>query len=720
MLSPSLILPLVLLFSSAQAAPSNGYIVELSSNASPSSVSLPPGTQITRRWTHSSFNGLSLRNVSLSLSELRSLDGVKNAWENERVAHPDAARMREMKRSGKWKSKRNVSEGAVQKKRDYVPPFGPDYEGFKNSDYFPHQLINATSLHQRGILGQGIKVAIIDSGFDYTHPVLGGCFGAGCKVSFGRDMVGDDFQADGDVPVPDDDPMDLCGILPHGTNVAGSIAANPNNDYPFFGIAPLAELGFYRVYGCGGVYSTQEVWIDALLAAVEDGADVINVSLVIGSPYFDDNPAALVADRLVREQGVIITASIGNSGSEGMFLTAAVGQAPNVWSIGGVDTSPIFSYEGKTTNGSTFGYYSYFPFNASLPLYDASNPNSSVINDACSPFPAGTDLSGVVTLVRSGGCRYGPKFSNLAAAKASYILVMADVPGTTSGLEQGLKGVGYISADVFTLLHASPNQTIDFTSLTRGAQSGSGIGLPSPGLSSWGPSLTLTGPVLNPSFLAPVDGVFTTTFGGKYQEFSGTSVASPLAAGSAALWLSARKAEGLTGLQIRSLFSSTAQLLAVSDEDSSIASAAQTGSGRLNVQRAVDNSVTFEPYTLNLNDTVNFVSNHTIKLTNFGKEERRFMVKAQSSVTAFAYAEGETRRSGETPQTTNDPLTTVSAPESVTVAAGSTVDVVVSFQKPEDHPQFPIYSGHILFVEPSQTLVVPYMGMANKQADFSW
>ena len=40
----------------------------------------------------------------------------------------------------------------------------------------------------KAVTGQGVRVAVIDTGIDYTHPDLGGCFGPGCKVAGGYDL----------------------------------------------------------------------------------------------------------------------------------------------------------------------------------------------------------------------------------------------------------------------------------------------------------------------------------------------------------------------------------------------------------------------------------------------------------------------------------------------------------------------------------------------------
>ena len=66
--------------------------------------------------------------------------------------------------------------------------------------------------------GAGVKIAILDTGIDYTHVNLGGCFGLGCKVVGGYDVYNDDS----DPLESDDDPF--YAFLGHGTHVAGIAA----------------------------------------------------------------------------------------------------------------------------------------------------------------------------------------------------------------------------------------------------------------------------------------------------------------------------------------------------------------------------------------------------------------------------------------------------------------------------------------------------------------
>src|SRR5699024_7190119 len=104
-----------------------------------------------------------------------------------------------------------------------------------------------------------------DTGVDYTHPDLGGCFGTGCKVAYGYDLVGDDYIGENE-PVPDPDPYDKCGG--HGTHVAGIIAANSNKQDYLSGVAPNVTLGAYRVMGCGGAVMN-DILIKAFIMAYE-------------------------------------------------------------------------------------------------------------------------------------------------------------------------------------------------------------------------------------------------------------------------------------------------------------------------------------------------------------------------------------------------------------------------------------------------------------------
>lgn len=63
-----------------------------------------------------------------------------------------------------------------------------DPTGHEGNDY-PHIMVGVDKLRQEGYLGTGIRVAVVDTGVDYKHPALGGCFGKGCLVEFGFNFL---------------------------------------------------------------------------------------------------------------------------------------------------------------------------------------------------------------------------------------------------------------------------------------------------------------------------------------------------------------------------------------------------------------------------------------------------------------------------------------------------------------------------------------------------
>ena len=165
-------------------------------------------------------------------------------------------------------------------------------------------LINANELwnfkddNNRNITGEGIKIAIIDTGVDYTHPDLGNCtktqfINGSCeKVIGGYDFVNSD-----------NDPMDDNG---HGTHVAGIAAGNGT----LKGVAPNARLLAYKVLDAWGYGYSSDI-INAIEMAVENETDIILLSL--GMESSPNHPLAQAVNNAV-DSGVLVVVAAGNSG----------------------------------------------------------------------------------------------------------------------------------------------------------------------------------------------------------------------------------------------------------------------------------------------------------------------------------------------------------------------------------------------------------------------
>jgi subtilisin family serine protease len=154
--------------------------------------------------------------------------------------------------------------------------------------------IGTYPVHQAGIKGQGVKVAIIDTGLDYIHDVP-----PNVDPEFLHNYKGgyDFFNNDAN-------PMDDNG---HGTHVAGILAAE-HNGYLVTGVAPNVDLYALKVLGADGSGDYSGL-IAALGWAVDNDMDVVNMSLGGNEP--SDALAAAIA--AAYDAGVTLVAASGNA-----------------------------------------------------------------------------------------------------------------------------------------------------------------------------------------------------------------------------------------------------------------------------------------------------------------------------------------------------------------------------------------------------------------------
>ena len=149
-------------------------------------------------------------------------------------------------------------------------------------------------------------VAVIDTGVDYAHPDLAGAmwdaraarFNGAARPSM---FHGYDFGDDDTDPYPVNSD--------HGTHVAGIVAATGNNGVGSAGIAFNARLMALKIFPDGGGPATNAALVAAINYAVENGADVINLS--IGGTGNED-PILTLAMRAAVDAGVVVVAAAGN------------------------------------------------------------------------------------------------------------------------------------------------------------------------------------------------------------------------------------------------------------------------------------------------------------------------------------------------------------------------------------------------------------------------
>ncbi len=446
-----------------------------------------------------------------------------------------------------------------------------------------------------GLTGEGVTVAVIDTGIDYYHANFGGSGDAAdfaaddglsvgtaafpnAKVIGGEDFVGDDYDGSATgaaaIPHPDPDPLDCNG---HGSHVAGTAAgfgvttapatfAGPYDETTLGatdfeigpGVAPEATILAYRVFGCDG---SSEVVDQAINQAVIDGADVINMSL--GSPFggTTEDPTSEAAQNAI-EAGIIVVASAGNAGANA-FLVGSPSTAPDVISVAALDTIPEFRVativEGTVNRTAINANEHPLTTPVSGPLLVLSNGAGGIALGCAAADYAGVQDGDVVVTARGVCARVDRAILGEAAGAAAVIMVNnssalppleGPVPRDGGVVEIPFLGVpSTAGANLLANDGAAVTVTDDGTDTNPGYK-----GLAS--FTSGGPRSGDNG--LKPDVTAPGVSIKSTGvgLGTGGVRISGTSMASPHTAGAAAL---VREANPLwTPSQVRAALMNTA------------------------------------------------------------------------------------------------------------------------------------------------------------------
>ncbi|HJX51003.1 MAG TPA: S8 family serine peptidase, partial [Candidatus Nanoarchaeia archaeon] len=166
------------------------------------------------------------------------------------------------------------------------------------------------------LTGIGQTICIIDTGVNYSHPSLGGCFGTGCKVIGGIDYCADNIWCN----TTDSDPMDAHY---HGTHVSGIAAANGS----IKGVAPGANLVVIKASNSTGTF-----WDDDIAEGIDwcvDNASVYNISVISmslgdaseNSDYCNSDPLADEIDNAV-SNGIAVVIASGNTPASTTYISA--------------------------------------------------------------------------------------------------------------------------------------------------------------------------------------------------------------------------------------------------------------------------------------------------------------------------------------------------------------------------------------------------------------
>ncbi|MEO7329745.1 MAG: S8 family serine peptidase [Minicystis sp.] len=559
-----------------------------------------------------------------------------------------------------------------------------------------------------GLTGAKIRVGVIDTGIDYDHPDLGGCFGPGCRVAYGWDFVGDGYNA-GDSStqaVPDPFPDDCAG---HGTHVAGIIGASGK----IKGVAPAVTFGAYRVFGCTGS-TDADVMIAAMEKAEADGMRVVNMS--IGTAFqWPEYPTARAADQLAKD-GIVVVTSMGNSGAAGLWSGAAPGVGANVIGVASFDNvglaQPAFTI---APDGSAFGYRlassaPLAPLAGSAPLVRTGTIDA--LTDACDPLAPGS-LTAAIALIRRGTCTFYAKTKNAEAAGAIGVVLYNNKPGALGATVVAPAGSPDVLVPVVTISDSDGaliNAQLDLAPVTL-TWTDQVVSVPNPtgnrvsSFSSMGLSPELG---FKPDLGAPGGSIYSTfplELGG-YGVLSGTSMSSPHVAGAAALVLQARP--GIAAAAVRDLLQSTAVPRPSPADPAGLVLDAvhRQGAGMVRVDLAAQATVTVSPARLALGESQAGPFSAKITLRNAGASAVTYALvhEPAASASGSSYAPLVSLTDGASVQP--------SVP-SLVVPPGSAASLLVTITADPALPQGSLYGGYLRFVPQSggNVLRVPYAGV---------
>ncbi len=511
-----------------------------------------------------------------------------------------------------------------------VVPVG-DYQ-IDLSETVPY--IGAETVHGLGIRGAGVRVAVLDSGADYTHADLGGSgnpadYAANdpttladggfpnSKFIGGADFVGSHWPlgascaATSTGPLePDADPLDkpAAGCVDqsgHGTHVASIIAGVQ-------GVAPDAKLYAVKVCSATSTSCSGVALIEGMEFAVDpngdgdpsDHVDIVNMSLGsnYGQPFDDDLSFAVDQATLA---GVLTAAAAGNAGDKPYIVstpsaaltaisvaqTAVPSEKLNRMRI----TNPVVANPDRIAIAQTWSAPLTTTISGVVQYGDGAGGNLN----GCAPFAAGS-ATGRIVLVNRGICAFSIKISNIADGGAALgIIGLIDSSQPFAGAFGGgtperIPGFMISLADANAIRSGA---TVSFDPTNTLALVGSLV------------ATSARGPMFQDHRIKPEIGAPGASVSSEHgtgtgrTAFGGTSGATPMVAGSAALLKQFYRIIGEDGrpnrLKQALIDTAETQILAPSVPGGLVpdvvAPISRIGGGEVRVDRAVKGTTTVNP-----------------------------------------------------------------------------------------------------------------------------
>jgi lactocepin len=613
--------------------------------------------------------------------------------------------------------------------------------------YYPEmntakELTQATKVWKDlGLKGEGMVVSIIDTGIDYNHKDMK--LTDSSKEKLTKDSIKKGGQGKfytDKVPYgynfadKNDEVRDTTSSM-HGMHVAGIVGANGSDEdiavnNGIKGVAPEAQLLAMKVFSNNpnikGAYS------DDIVAAIEEsvnqGADVINMSLGSTASFQEDDDPEQVAIKKAVDAGTVVVVSAGNSQySTAPYKLAEMTDTGLVGSPGlAKDALQVASYENTTV---TLSAVTLGDGKETKAGYTTSDVLPSKVLDPTKDFEIidcgvgqpsdfeGKDVKGKVALIKRGSINFVDKKINAQKAGAVAAIVYNHEAGGDAYINMAtdpsitIPGVFVTNTDGNKLASLAKNGgKVKFGSdrvVTPNVNTGDFSDF-----TSWGPTPNLD---FKPQISAPGGNIFSTVNNNQYEVMSGTSMASPHVAGSEALLVEALKKSNpdLKGRDLVDLAKNTSVNTAKIEMDkyhnTTPYSPRRQGAGMIQTEDAINNKVTVT------NDGNSYaalkqIGNETefdLTLKNYGDKDTIYSLENFGGV----LTEQGKFTSSMSYDVKLDGASVTFDKSSVTVPAKGTATVKAKLSIPESVSTNRFAEGFIKFNSKDvPSLVIPFMG----------
>lgn len=628
--------------------------------------------------------------------------------------------------------------------------------------------IGAQEAWNMGYTGEGALIAILDTGIRHTHEAFSVMpnnpkvdvqylqnivDNYGSLVHFGTDasqLFYSSKQAfNWDYYDNDYDPNHTASD--HGTHVAGIAAGNNGSD--FKGVAPDAQLAVMQVFEASG-----SAYFSTLLTAMEDcvylGVDSINMSLGspagFSSPYTGVTGMADVYEAL-ESVGIAVNVAAGNDSNNILWTTYGDWFVSNYKGLSsnpdyGIIGSPA-SFEdsfavGSVVNGdANTGYLTinnkdFYYTNVAdiIGLGTIPGDYPIVYGGFGSPEElAEAGVEGAIALIQRGnGITFSDKCTNAEAAGAVGVILYNNVsgsfnPSVASNIPLGLLTLG----EGENLVAELPDGVHGSCTIVGGISYGS---IPMASSSSWGTTSDL---LIKPEICAPGDGI-TSAIGlagdTSYESWSGTSMATPHIA--AAISIIKQRLREIFPGSTEATINQLAYAFAMSTANQVKGFVRQQGAGLIDIVKAISTDVYLtvpgsDRPKLEVGENENGTFTFTFVLNNIGSTDHTYTIvpyamteEATDGIYSGSWIHQETPTevkllSGSVKDVTN--MVEIDAPETITVAAGSTATVTMTLSATEElmnyiNGNFPVgiyLEGFIKLIEQADegiNLSIPFLG----------